>query len=175
MPRLGTNITGLWNSHERAITQLAIEEAIKRGAAEGILDTVAPVEELPGGSEVNRSPEENETKVDEKKDKVEKVHRINSPTFEGEKARVDDQAVKSILLAGEIEAREAVEERRELTHVKEMEEDLLFVAIKIQVLGFRRELCPGALDVEKRECQLSMPACQRLYVGWTKLSVLISK
>jgi len=115
LPRLGTNITGLWNSHERAITQVAIEEAIKRGAAEGILDMVAPVEEV-GGSEVNRSPEEDlETKVDDEKDKVEKAHRINSPTLEGEsnQARVDDQAVKSIFLEGEVEARE-VEERREL-------------------------------------------------------------
>ena len=121
LPRLGTNITGLWNSHERAITQVAIEEAIKRGAAEGILLNVPPVEEV-GGSEVNKRLEEEEEDVEKETtvDKVDKVpaHRINSPTSEGEnnQARVDDQAdVKSILLAGEIGAsREVEEERREL-------------------------------------------------------------
>ena len=117
LPRLSTNITGLWNSHERAITQVAIEEAIKRGAAEGILDTVSEA----GGAEVKKIPEkdlENESKVGKEKDKVKKgpAHRINSPSSEeGESnpARDDNQAVKSVLLAGEMEARE-VEERGEL-------------------------------------------------------------
>ena len=119
LPRLGTNITGLWNSHERAITQVAIEEAIKRGnAAEGILLNVTPVEEV-AGSEVNEEEDvENGTLVDEV-DKVASAHRINSPTSEGEsnQARVDEQTdVKSILLTGEIGASREVEEeeRREL-------------------------------------------------------------
>ena len=94
LPQLGTNITGLWNSHERAITQVAIEEAIKRGAAEGILEV--PLIEEVGGSEVIKRPEEkeNEKIMKMKKDKVDKVtpHRINSPTSEGEstQAMVDD-------------------------------------------------------------------------------------
>ena len=117
LPQLGTNITGLWNSHERAITQVAIEEAIKRGAAEGILEV--PLIEEVGGSEVIKRPEEkeNEKIMKMKKDKVDKVtpHRINSPTSEGEstQAMVDDQAVKSIHLVGENRAKE-VDERGEL-------------------------------------------------------------
>ena len=82
LPRLGSNITELWNSHERAITQVAIEEAIKRGAAEGVknLGEDSLEEKLEEDVKSRASVEEQSEKDKDK----EEHHRINSPTSEDE-------------------------------------------------------------------------------------------